>query len=345
MTINNNALYNAAFVGAVAGINERWINSTNQASYDSMYAAARRLAATIDALIAPTTITDCEGALLKGIVQGSFANRFPQTTQDFNDISQAIVACFNDGITSLQPCPAAIGGYATIQVNGVALPAETTVNFVASDVHGADNPPVTTISFGNESVSVSHSPSIVQVGSSVTNPAFTASYATAPTTALLTDTEGHSDNITSSPNAFVSPHVFTKGAYGQSVTFTVAVTSSAGPASGTNTISWVQQVLWGAVVDPGVYDSAFINSLANSSLQFTGNGTFHVVAGAGQSTFYSSRTAFGLTPADFFVGGFPFAISKVASAVPRTNSDGVTENYDVWRSDNVALGDFSFLVT
>lgn len=102
MSLNNSAIFNATLVGAVAGITERWINSTVQSSYDSMYAAATKLAVAVDSMIAPTDITDGEAALLRGIVEGVFANRFPQSSQDFNDIAKAIVACFNDGITSLE---------------------------------------------------------------------------------------------------------------------------------------------------------------------------------------------------------------------------------------------------
>jgi hypothetical protein len=238
------------------------------------------------------------------------------------------------------------GGYATVEVNGVALTQEDTLNLVGVGVAGADVGGVTTATFTNppdESItSFATSPTLYQVGHASTNQAFTATYADPPTTAVLTDNQGNTDNVTSTPAAFVSPHTVTKIVYAQSVTYTLSVTSPEGNATRNSTITWAQKVWWGSVVDPGVYDSAFINSLSNSVLQLGPTGTFATNCGAGQSTFYATRTAFGVTALNFRVNGLPFAISKVAAAVAYTNSDGITENYDVWRSDNISLGAFSF---
>lgn len=237
-------------------------------------------------------------------------------------------------------------GYQTIEVNGVALPQEAILNLTGAGVAGSDVGGVTTALFTNpppEAVlSFATSPALYQIGASSINQAFTATYADPPTTAILTDTEGHLDDVSGTPNAFVSPHTVTKSVYAQSVTFTITITSPEGGASRGVGITWTQRVRWGTQVDPGVYNSAFIAGLASSSLQIGPSGTFAVNATAGQSTFYATRTAFGVTALNFKVNGLPFAISKVGAAVPFTNSDGVTENYDVWMSDNVSLGSFSF---
>lgn len=241
---------------------------------------------------------------------------------------------------------AAAGGYATIEVNGVALPQESTLNLTGPGVAGSDVGGVTTAAFTNpppEAItSFATSPTLYQVGASSVNQAFTATYADPPTTATLTDTQGNLNDVSGTPAAFVSPHTVTKTVYAQSVTYTLSVTSPEGNASRAVAITWAQRVRWGTQVDPGVYDSAFIAGLASSSLQLGPSGTFAVNATAGQSTFYATRTAFGVTALNFKVNGLPFAISKVGAAVPFTNSDGVTENYDVWKSDNVSLGVFSF---
>lgn len=241
------------------------------------------------------------------------------------------------------------GGYTTIQVNGTPLSQEDTLNLVGTDLNGSDVGGVTTVDFDPappENVTLSHTPNLLQAGASVVNPAFTATYTITPTTAILTDTEAHTDDVTSTPTSFVSPHTFTKSVYGQSVTFTLSATSPDADGSANTGITWVQKVWWGAVVDPGSgYNSAFINALSNSNLQAGPNGSFAVNATGGKSTFFATRTAFGLTTANFFVGAFPFAVSKVAAAVAYTNSNGVVENYDVWRSDNVDLGAFSFTVS
>lgn len=185
---------------------------------------------------------------------------------------------------------------------------------------------------------------LVLAGASVVNPAFTAAYNQSATAVQLTDTEGNNDVIALPGTAFISPHTFTKTAYGASVSFTNSATGPTGTGSDTAGagISWGQNVFYGDVVDPGVYNNAFITGLT-ASLKLAPAGTYAYNASALESCFFCTRTAFGLTPANFTVGGFPFACSKVASAVAVTNANGVVENYDVFRSDNVGLGAFNLV--
>jgi len=185
---------------------------------------------------------------------------------------------------------------------------------------------------------------LVLAGASVVNPAFAASYNAAATAVTLTDTEGHSDVIALPGTAFVSPHTFTKTAYGAVVSFTDSANGPPGTGSDTAvaSITWGQNVFYGAAVDPGVYNSAFVTSLT-ATLKLAPAGTYAYNAGATQSCFFCTRTAFGLTTANFTVNGFPFACSKVAAAVAVTNANGVVENYDVFRSDNIGLGAFSLV--
>lgn len=184
--------------------------------------------------------------------------------------------------------------------------------------------------------------SLVLAGATVTNPGFAASYNQLATATNLTDTEGNNDVIALPATAFVSPHVVTKNAYGSVWNFTLHASSPLGADTAGASIFWGQNVYFGSAVDPGVYNSAFANSLA-TTLKAAPNGTYAFNALAGQSTFWWARTAFGLTVANFTVGGFPFACSKVASAVAVTNGNGITENYDCFRSDNTGLGAFNMV--
>lgn len=183
---------------------------------------------------------------------------------------------------------------------------------------------------------------LVLAGASVVSPAFTAAYNQAATAANLTDTEGNNDVIALPATAFVSPHTFTKTAYGVSVTFTLHASSPLGADTAGAAISWGQNVYFGSIVDPGVYNNAFIIALA-ATLKLAPAGTYAYNASALQSCFFCTRTAFGLTTANFTVGGFPFACSRVATGVAVTNTNGVVENYDVFRSDNVGLGAFNLV--
>ena len=187
---------------------------------------------------------------------------------------------------------------------------------------------------------------LVLAGASVVNPSFTAAYNQAATAVSLTDSEGHNDVIALPGNAFVSPHTFTKTVYGSTVTFTDHGTGPSGTGSATanTTLSWGQNVFFGSAVDPGGggYNNAFITGLG-SVLKLAPAGTYAYNASALQSCFFCARSAFGLTPANFTEGGFPFACSLVAAGVAVTNANGVVENYDVFRSDNIGLGAFNLV--
>lgn len=351
MTINNNAIYNAALVGAVAGITERWINSAVQSSYDSIYTAARRLAANVDALIAPTTVSDAEASLLQSVVKGVFANRFPQTAQDFTDISRNIVACFDDGISSLQPGGGGTGG-TTVKVDA----SDTTADYLAGKLVVDSTLSLSILNPGsNEQIRLGlfiafsitgfglTGSTLVLAGASVVNPAFAASYNQLATSVSLTDTEGNNDVIALPGTGFISPHTFTKTAYGASVTFTDHAANANGAATAGAAISWGQNVFFGSIVDPGGggYNTAFLNSLG-TSLKLAPNGNYNYNASALQSCFWAARAAFGLSPANFTVNGFPFACSKVAT-FNYTNANGVVESYDLFRSDNIGLGAFTLV--
>lgn len=193
--------------------------------------------------------------------------------------------------------------------------------------------------------SFAHGPTLVEVGATVTNPAFTASYNQAAAAASLTDTEGHNDVLALPATAFVSPHAFTKNVFAQSVTFTLHASNPEGTATAAITVVWGENVYFAPAVDPGGggYNAAFITSLA-ARLGTSANGTYAFNAGAGQSSFFCALTSLGLTTANFFVGGFPFACSRVATGVNVVNGNGIAETYDVFRSDNVALGAFNLTV-
>lgn len=187
---------------------------------------------------------------------------------------------------------------------------------------------------------------LVLIGSSVVNPAFAASYNQAATAVSLTDTEGNNDVIALPGTGFISPHTFTKTVYGASVTFTDHATGPSGTGSATANagLVWGSNVYTGSAVDPGGggYNAAFITSLA-ATLKLGAAGTYAENALAGQSVFFCARTAFGLTVANFFVGGFPFACSRVATGVS-VSINGVPENFDIFRSDNTGLGAFNLTV-
>jgi len=183
--------------------------------------------------------------------------------------------------------------------------------------------------------------SLVLAGATVTNPGFAASYNQLATAANLTDSEGNNDVIALPATAFVSPHAVQKLVYGGVWNFTLSASSPLGADSAGTGIFWGQNVYYGSAVDPGVYDSTFANSLT-VALRAAPNGSYAYNTAVGESAFFIVRAGFGLTTANFTVGGFPFACSIVGTANV-TNANGVVESYTFFRSDNTGLGAFNLV--
>lgn len=107
-------------------------------------------------------------------------------------------------------------------------------------------------------------------------------------------------------------------------------------------------VYTGAASSPDVIDAVFLNTLKKSVADGYAR-TFTVDAKAGQYIWYACPTKFvavlenNVTPT-FNVGGFDGGFSKVAT-FDFTNSVGYTEEYQVWRSDNVGLGSTTVVVS
>jgi len=186
----------------------------------------------------------------------------------------------------------------------------------------------------------------VEVGTTITTPGFTATYASTPTSAILTDNNGTAArDVTSTPTSFTSLGTFTKTANNATVTWTLSAhDATSATMTRTASVSWQPRVYWGTGA-PGLTSGAQILALTNKPLQGSRNGSYTYATGntaANLKAYYAAPTSYG-TPT-FKVGGILFPITKVASAVSVT-SNGVTQTYDLWESDNVGLGTLTLDVT
>ena len=180
--------------------------------------------------------------------------------------------------------------------------------------------------------------SILEAGQSTTTaPAFTASYSVAATSATLADTDFPTPVSLVSPfTSFSTTHgPYTKSADANYVTFTLSAVKGT-TKTATSSILWGQKVFWGANVSLGPYNSSFITGLSGNGLQYnTRVKTFTINSGTSGYIFYAFRSAYG-TPS-FAVGGFSGGFHLAQAAVSVTNGHSVTENYDIWVSDNTNL--------
>jgi hypothetical protein len=182
------------------------------------------------------------------------------------------------------------------------------------------------------------SPTQVDIGQAVAVPAFTASYSSTPTSAILTDNAGTAaKDVTSTPTSFASSGSFTKSTDGASVTFTLSAHSATSPTKAASvTITWLPRNRWG-VGAAGQTSAAFILGLAGSALATSaasGSG-MTLAPTTSQKSYFACRSTF--TPHFQFVGNFPGGFTKTASAVSVT-VNSVAETYDLYEADNLGAG-------
>lgn len=182
-----------------------------------------------------------------------------------------------------------------------------------------------------------------EVGASVVTPGFTASYVRTPTLAELDDNDGSpTKDVTSTPTSFSSDGTFQETGNNATVLFTLSAEEDGEADSRNATMYWRPRTMYGVDSDTGPYDEAFVEALATQQLDNNRQSTFTVNAGAGEYIFYAYPSAYGA--ATFFVGGFEGGFSLVGT-ISVTNAFGVTQNYNLYRSDNHSLGSTTVQVT
>ena len=107
-------------------------------------------------------------------------------------------------------------------------------------------------------------------------------------------------------------------------------------------IVYCNKIYWGASSSTTYNNSFLLNELSNSTISDNINRTIQVNATSNQYIYYVIPSRLG-TPI-FKVGGFEGGFSKV-STISFTNIYNFTENYDIYRSDNVNLGDTTIVVS
>ncbi len=183
----------------------------------------------------------------------------------------------------------------------------------------------------------------VEVGATVTTPAFTASYVDGPPdTATLTDTEGHTKDVTSTPTSFASSNNFTKTANNATVTFTLTADKGDEEDTSQATYAWRPRVFYG-VASAGVDTEAEVEALPSSALASSRAATLSVSPGAGQYIYYAYPASYGA--ATFTVGGFEGGFDLVNATLSITNSNGVTQDYRLYKSTNANLGSTTVVVS
>lgn len=188
----------------------------------------------------------------------------------------------------------------------------------------------------------------VQVGSTLVSPTFNFTYNGYPTGLSIAGPSG-SQTGTSPFTTHVFTGNFLKNTVGGSYTFTATASGTASGDLETCTIAWYQKFYFGQSVDPGVYDSSFIQQLGatpsgHSALTVSHSGSVDFTLTSGMYAWYAFRNvgvpAF-LNHDNHIKGGFVL----INSALTFVNEAGFSDTYQLWRSENHNLGSCHFEVS
>lgn len=195
------------------------------------------------------------------------------------------------------------------------------------------------------SLTASVTPSVVEIGATVTNASLTFSY-TRPAEAATIDDGSGPVALVSPFTSYIAPGPYVKTAINDSVVFTLTANEPGFTSKMTTTsISWQVLVFYGEEVPPGSYTEAFIEGLAGSALASESARTISYNAAAGEKLYYAIPSVFGTPTFTDAATDFAAGFSMAAAGVSVTNSLGVTNGYDVWESDQSGLGAVTINVT
>jgi hypothetical protein len=192
---------------------------------------------------------------------------------------------------------------------------------------------------------------VQELGQTLTDPAFTASYNASLSALTIDDGAGALSINLASEASFaydggasgLPVRSYVKTAINAGVSWSLSATKLAGPTkTATTSTTWEARAYFGTASIPGLFNQAFITGLPSSGLQPSFANTYAFGAPSGtQYGFLAWPTAFG-TPSSFVdpATGFNFPMTRVATSVVVTNGFGVTVSggYDVWQTTFALLG-------
>lgn len=176
---------------------------------------------------------------------------------------------------------------------------------------------------------------LAEVNQTLLHPAFTAAYSETPTSALLKDSDNNTNqSVVSTPTSFSSVYSFTKTAFGDTVTFTLTATEGHNTKTSQVVTTWAQKLYWGTGT-AGQTGASFITGLVGSAITTDKLFSFNIIPGSTEKIYFACRSAYGAVI--FTVDGIQGGFTKTQT-VAVTNGFGFTENYDLYESDQVNLG-------
>lgn len=179
-------------------------------------------------------------------------------------------------------------------------------------------------------------PSTAEVGSTVTGATLSYTMNKKPTSATL---DGTAQTIGQASGTII----LTGLTLTANKTWTLAATDERNAStSKMTTLSFLNKAHWGVAAQPAEINSSFLLGLANGTLTSSKNRTISVNAGTDQYIWYAVPASFGTC--SFTVGGFSGGFTKVTT-ITHTNASGAQASYDVYKSNNAALGETTVVIS
>lgn len=180
-----------------------------------------------------------------------------------------------------------------------------------------------------------HANLLYEVGTVLSNPAFTAAHSQTPDTLLLTNNQNsESKDVHATPTSFTSSQSYTFATPSYTVTWTLTGTKITSDVA-TRTASAAQKSFWGVSASPAATE-AFIEALANSALDTDAARTFTQSPGTSEYICFAHPTRYG-TPTFLIGGTLPGGYISLGTTISVTNAQGYAENYTLWRSVTAGL--------
>jgi len=181
---------------------------------------------------------------------------------------------------------------------------------------------------------------ILELGATLSNPSFTASYVRTPAAAVLT-MAAYTLNVIGGPTSF---QALTEPVYTAITTLPAVLTASetGGPSKTAQVdFSWYPMCFYGKGA-AGQSSAEFIQALEGSFLANARAKVFTVTPGLTDKIYFAYPVSFGL--ATFYAGGFEGGFTGPVTTNSVTNSHGVALSYYVYESSLTNLGQTTITV-
>lgn len=184
---------------------------------------------------------------------------------------------------------------------------------------------------------------IYQIGSSVANLTFNWVLNQNPVSQVITGPNLTPPSLTIAQRTVTSALTapLAPSSVGTSYTYQLAVTDAFNTVNANTVVQFLNGIYFGDAALPGAVNSAFVTSLTKV-LQSSRSRSYTSNAGVSVYNWFAHRSALGT--ASFTVGGFSGGF-EAPTIVSVTNSNGFTENYNVYRSTNPNIGPVSVVVS